>query len=131
MPPTNEPRTPEEAVFAIYQRITSLETTIRGTPNTAEKGMVGEIQEVKTLAVQVKDYYIEQGKDVATLKARCKAFHGDSGSPGPAGERPNPLASVNRGRLISFLAIFATFVALVIYTLGVWVGWWPPVPPSN
>lgn len=121
-----EPKTPTEAVFAIYSRMTSLETTIRGTPNTAEKGLVGEIQEVKALAVEVKNVYIDQGKDIATLKARCRAFHGESGNPVAPGE--NPLAGIPKKRVISFILTAATFVALVVYTLGQWVGWWSPPP---
>jgi hypothetical protein len=130
-----QPNTPEEAIWDIHARMISLETTIRGTPNTAERGLVGVVEDVKALAVEVKDANIDQGKTVAWLMARCRAFHGESntaanpGNPG-TGDKANPLAGISKGRVVSFLVAAATFVALVIYTLGQWVGWWSPPPPN-
>ena len=123
-----EPKTPNEAIFAIYSRMTSLETTIRGTPNTSERGLVGVVQEVKELAIEVKDVYIEQGKDIAKLQARCRAFHGESGNPTAPGE--NPLAGIPKKRIIGFLSGAGVFLAMLIYTLGQFFGWWTPPPPD-
>jgi hypothetical protein len=125
------PKTAEEAIFDMYSRMISMETTIRGTPNTKEGGLVQTVQEVKNLAVEVKDYYIEQGKTVTWLTARCNAFHGESGhiaeapsgSP-PGGQAENPLSKIPKGRVAAFIASIALFVALVIYNLGGLVGWW-------
>ena len=126
--PDNEPKTPEEAVFLIYSRMTSLETTIRGTPNTAEKGLVGVVEEVKALAVEVKNVYIDQGKDIATLQARCKAFHGESGhgtaGDGGPGDKPNPLANVPKKRVAGLLLTIGTVIAIAVYNLGGFLGWW-------
>ena len=129
MPEGKYPSTPEEAIFEIYSRVVSLETTIRGTPNTQEGGLVQAVQEVKALAVEVKDANIDQGKLVVWLQARCRAFHGESNQPltagpGAAVANENPLAKVPKGRVLAFLASAALFVALVIYNLGGLLGWW-------
>ena len=134
-----QPTTPEEAIWEIYARVVSLETTIRGTPNTQEGGLVQSVQEVKALAVENKDAFIDQGKSVAWIQARCRAFHGErNGQNGPPGDgtsggnyqEENPLKKVSKGRLASFLLALGTLLSLVIYHLGMWLGWFnPPNPP--
>lgn len=124
-----QPKTTDDAIWDIHARVVSLETTIRGTPNTKEGGLVQAVQEVKALSVEVKDANIEQGKTVTWLMARCRAFHGERGNPalpGNPGENGNPLSNVPKKRIISFLTAAAFFVALAIYNLGQWVGWWSP-----
>lgn len=134
-----QPTTPEEAIWEIYSRVVSLETTIRGTPNTAEGGLVQSVQEVKALAVENKDAFIEQGKSLTWLQTRCRAFHGErNGIDAPKAQAPtgdgaesdNPLAKIPKGRIATLVVTVATFVSLVIYNLGMWLGWWtPPNPP--
>ena len=120
-----KPNTPEEAIWDIHARVISLETTIRGTPNTKEGGLVQTVQELKDLAVEVKDANIEQGKHVAWLQARCRAFHGESGNPAnPGNPGTNPLVNISKKRIAGFLLTLAFFVAVVIYNLGGLVGWW-------
>lgn len=126
-----QPKTTEDAIWDIHARVVSLETTIRGTPNTKEGGLVQAVQEVKDLAVEVKNANIDQGKNVAWLQARCRAFHGERGNPlypGDPGEPAKPLANVPKKKVFGFLASLATFVALVVYNLGLWAGWWSPPP---
>src|SRR3989304_9269584 len=123
--PNKYPATPEEAIWDIHARMISLETTIRGTPNTAEKGLVGVVEEVKALAVEVKNANNDQGKAVAWLQARCRAFHGESNDPKAQGDNAtNPLKNVPAKRVVAFLMSAAIFVALVIYNLGGLLGWW-------
>ena len=128
-----QPRNTDEAIWEIYARVVSLETTLRGTPNTREGGLVQAVEDVKALSVEVKNANIEQGKAVTWLQARCRAFHGERNNlvgPGNQPEESNPLAKLPKGRLWTFLLTLATFVSLVVYNLGLWVGWWnPPQPP--
>jgi len=119
--PEKHPSTPEEAIWDIRDRLISVETTLRGTPNTKECGLVGEIQDVKALAVEVKDANIEQGKNVAWLMARCRVFHNGGGDPN--GE-PNPLKKVPKKKIFGFISTLAFFLALFIYNLGGAFGWW-------
>ena len=72
MMPDKKPSTPEEAIWDIHARMVSMETTMRGTPNTQEHGLVGEIQEVKSLAVEVKNYYIDIQGRLSAQEAKCK-----------------------------------------------------------
>jgi hypothetical protein len=122
------PKTTEDAIWDIHARVVSLETTIRGTPNTKEGGLVGEVQEIKALSVEVKNANIEHAKAISWLQARCRAFHNGSGGltdpDGETGGRQNPLKKVPKGRLFGFLGTGAIFVALVIYNLGGLCGWW-------
>ncbi len=131
-----QPKNTEEAIWEIYARVVSLETTIRGTPNTKEGGLVQAVEEVKALAVETKDTNISQGQALAWLQARCRAFHGERGNAATPGNPVNPadpvgpLAAVPKKRVAGFLLSIASFVSLVIYNLGIWVGWWqPPNPP--
>jgi hypothetical protein len=141
MTPENhkQPSTPDEAIWEIYSRVVALEVTIRGTPNTQEGGLVQAVKEIKDLAVENKDAYIEQGKAVTWLQARCRAFHGERNDAEPSGNKnpkekaagsgaatdnENPLKLISKGRLLAFLATMAAFLAMVIYNLGGLLGFW-------
>ncbi|MFA5429854.1 MAG: hypothetical protein WC329_01690 [Candidatus Omnitrophota bacterium] len=123
--PDNKPRTTEEAIWDIHGRIISLETTILGTPNTKDNGLVGEVAEIKKMAVDVRD----NAKNISWITARCKAFHGESGNMGAGTygtiEKGNPLKDVPKGRLVGLLTGVAFVIALAIYNLGGFLGWWP------
>jgi hypothetical protein len=131
------PKTSEEAIFQIYSqmvsfssRMTSLETTLRGTPNTQEGGLVQAVQEIKDLAVEVKDKNILQGESLTWLTTRCRAFHGERNDIDKATEsKAAGLASVSKNRLIAFLLAAGTVIAAAIYQLGIQVGWWIKPPP--
>ncbi len=65
----HKPENTDEAIWDIHSRIVSLETTIRGTPNTDEKGMVGE---VKALAYEVKNSYGDHEGRLKSIEAKCE-----------------------------------------------------------
>jgi len=136
--PEGYPKTSEEAIFQIYSqmvslgsRMTSLETTLRGTPNTQEGGLVQAVQEIKALAIEVKDKNILQGDSLTWLTTRCRAFHGERNDIDKATEtKAAGLASVSKNRLIAFLLAAGLVIGSAIYQLGIQVGWWVK-PPSS
>lgn len=113
------PETTEDAIWAIYSGQVRLEQSIHGVPGTADRGLFGAVEDVKNLVVEEKDKRIEMDGRLRTQEARCKIFHGN-GTVIP----PN----VSRKRWYSFLSSLVLFVSGVIYTLGVWLGWFPPPP---
>ena len=71
MPDNKKPSSPEEAIWEIYARQVSIEQTLRGVQGTEERGLVGEVQEVKALSVEVKNYYIGQQARLSAIEAKC------------------------------------------------------------
>lgn len=95
-PENRKPSTPEEAIWDIHARVVSMETTMRGTPNTSERGLVGQVQEVKALAVEVKNYYIDIQGRLSAQEAKCKerTAAGDCVPIPPAGVTRGDVAKV-------------------------------------
>jgi hypothetical protein len=127
------PGNTDEAIWEIYGRVVKLETTLLGTPNTQSGGLVQAVQEIKDLAVEVKDKNILQGESLTWLTTRCRAFHGERNDVDKAAEPPktdkNPLSSISKARLIAFLVAAGTVVGSAVYNLGLLTGWWKATPP--
>lgn len=113
------PTTPEEAIWDIYSRVMSLETTLLGHANSQDGGLVAEVQEIKALAIEVKDSHNRTSQGVTWLQTRCRLFHGEGNN-----QEENPLRRVSKTRLVTFVVTAGTFVAVAVYNLGGLFGWW-------
>lgn len=109
----------------VIRKLTTLETVILGVQDTDNRGLVGDIKEIKESLAVVRTHETE----IALIKQRCQQIHGDNPGSNPGKKADpddplSPLAKIPKTKIVAFIFSLAAFIALVIYNLGGLLGWW-------
>lgn len=107
----------------ILEKVSSLEVAVCGHPQSAaDEGLMGDVKHIRkvTEATVVR---VEQAEEaIAAIVARCEERHNGAGS------RADAFKQVSGKRKASFFGTMFTLIIAVIYSVGTWLGWWPPPP---
>ena len=103
----------------VLKKITRLEVGLFGVEGTDSRGLAGEIRDFRLTVTTIT-------KEIAVIQAKCEERHGTGRENSSAA-----LKEVSSGRKWGFVGSLIITIGAAVYTLGAWLGWWPPAPPGD
>lgn len=103
----------------ILAKVTALEIAVCGHPQSAaDEGLMGDVKHIRKLAEDTVVRVEQSETAIAAIVARCEERHKNG--------KADAFKQVPARRKGAFIGSLLTVVTAVLYTLGVWLGWWPP-----
>ena len=108
----------------ILEKVTSLEIAVLGHPQaSADEGLMGDVKHIRRVTEATVTRVEGAETAIAAIVARCEERHNPS--------RADGFRQIPAKKKATFLGSLLTLSLAVLYSLGVWLGWWPPQVPPN